>query len=626
MSRLPPRPDLDWTEDGAPRARACNDVYFSRAGGLEETRAVFLAGCGLPDGWRGRRAFTIGELGFGTGLNALATWAQWKATRSAGAVLHCISVEGFPLERDEAARALAPYAEIAPLAAKLLARWPVRARGAQRVWFPEDGFALTVIHAPAEAALAGFVGAIDAWFLDGFTPARNPQMWSEALMARIAALSAPGARLASYSVAGSVRRALTAAGFAVDKRPGFSGKRERLEARLVASPSPRASYYGLREADCASVAVIGAGIAGASVAAALTRRGVRAIVYDAAATVAAGASGNPVGLVSPRLDRTDTAVARLHRAAYLDALQNYRALGVFNACGVLARARDDADRAAQADLIADPPLPHTQMRAADGGLLHVTAGTVEPRRAVGAMLSGATLRLSMQVSALERVVDRWLLRDDDGNIVGEATAVVLANGARMATIAQTRWAPLEFTRGQLEWGNLAGEALTLGLESSAYVAPCNGGIAFGATFDRLDAPMAVCADEASRVRNLAALRALSPDIADRVTQLQSRAAVRAATQDRVPIAGVAPDAAAFAASHANLAHGILLDQSIPVHDGLYLLGGLGSRGLTLAPLLGERVAAEILGEPQALDRGALDAVHPARFLVRALKRRQPISA
>ena len=626
MSRLPPRPDLDWTEDGAPRARAADDVYFSRAGGLEETRAVFLAGCGLPDRWRGRRSFVIGELGFGTGLNALATWAQWKADRAPGAVLHFISVEGSPLERDEAARALAPYADIAPLAEKLLARWPVRARGAQRLWFSEDGFALTVIQAPVEEALAGFVGAVDAWFLDGFTPARNPEMWSEALMARIAALSAPGARLASYSVAGSVRRALAAAGFAVEKPPGFSGKRERLEGLLVEPPPPRAPLYALHEADCASVAVIGAGIAGASMAAALARRGVRATVYDAAAAVAAGASGNPVGLVTPRLDRTDTGVARLHRAAYLDALQTYRALGVFNACGVLTRPRDDADRAAQTDLIADPPLPDTHLRGVDGGMLHVAAGTVDPRRAVEAMLAGAALRLSTQVRALERVGDRWRLRDVDGNIVGEATAVVLANGAHLATFAQTRWASLEYTRGQLEWGNLAGEALTQGLESGAYVAPHEAGIAFGATFDRIDGPRDVDADNESRARNLAALRALAPDLANRVIQLQSRAALRAATPDRAPIAGAAPDAGAFATSHAMLAHGVVAEQPMPVHQGLYLLGGLGSRGLTLAPLLGECVAAEMLGDPQPLDRGALDAVQPARFLVRALKRRQPIPA
>ena len=160
MSRLPPRPDLAWTPDGAPRSVTCDDVYFSRDGGLEETRAVFLAGCGLPERWAGRARFAIGELGFGAGLNALATWEMWRRTRAPGAVLHYVSIEGFPLERDEAARAHAAFPEIAALSARLLDQWPVRARGAQRLWFVEDGFTLTVIHADAQVALDGMTGAI----------------------------------------------------------------------------------------------------------------------------------------------------------------------------------------------------------------------------------------------------------------------------------------------------------------------------------------------------------------------------------------------------------------------------------------------------------------------------------
>ncbi len=617
MSRLPPRPDLDWTEDGAPRSRASNDVYFSRAGGLEETRAVFLHGCGLPDGWRGRRAFVIGELGFGTGLNALATWAHWRATRDVGAVLHFVSVEGSPLDRDEAARALAPFPEVGVLAERLLARWPVRARGAQRLWFAEDGFALTVIHAPVAEALAGFVGVVDAWFLDGFTPARNPDMWNEPLMARIAALSAPGARLASYSVAGAVRRALMAAGFTVEKKPGFSSKRERLEARLMTAPPPLPSRLPYRAADCASVAVIGAGIAGASVAAALHRRGVVATIYEAASP-AAGASGNPAALLAPRLDRTDTGVARLFRAAHLEAVACYRALGAFDCIGVLECPRDGEDAAALADLIADPPLPATHFRAVDGGVLHVEAGIVRPRAAIDAMLADATLRPGVPVQALERVGDMWVLRDGGGRIIGEATTVVIANGAGLADFVQTRWAPLALTRGQLEWGGVRGAAPVHGVESGTYAAPFENGIVFGATFDRMAAAAPVLADDESRARNLAALAVLSPDIFARVdvTTLQSRAAIRAATPDRAPLAGAAPDADTAAR----------LSSAAPSHDGLYLLGGFGSRGFTLAPLLGERIAAELLGEPQVLDNGALDAAHPARFLVRALKRGRRVSA
>ncbi len=178
MPRLPREPVLDWNDETAPRAVAFDDVYFSRAGGLVEAETVFLAGCGLPTRWADKDRFAIGELGFGSGLNVLAAWRAWKSTRKPHAILHISSIEAFPLARADAARALAQFPEVADLAAKLLARWPVRAFGPQRLWFPEDGFALTLHVGDVDRVLASLRGRFDAWFLDGFAPARNGAMWS----------------------------------------------------------------------------------------------------------------------------------------------------------------------------------------------------------------------------------------------------------------------------------------------------------------------------------------------------------------------------------------------------------------------------------------------------------------
>lgn len=531
---------------------------------------MFLAGCGLPQAWRGRASFAIGELGFGTGLNALAVWDLWRQERPPSAVLHFVSIEGFPLEREEAARALAPFDEIAPLRARLLARWPLRVRGAQRLWFEDDGFALTVLHAPVEEALAGLTHTFDAWFLDGFAPARNTPMWSEATLARVAALSAPGARLATYTVAGAVRRGLAAQGLSVEKRVGFAGKRERLEAQApgAAINAPRPN----------TIAVIGAGIAGASVAAALIRRGVACTVHDPAP--ASAASGNPVGIVSPRLDRGDTGAARFFLAAYAFACDAYGDL--LKPVGVEHRPRDDRERAALADLNADPPLPATHRTPLQDGALFPLAGTVRPRDLVGAFLAGADVRATT-VTGLERAGARWRLR----GAKSEADVVVLACGAALGAFAPAL--PLQFTRGQMEWGPVAG-APSRAIEAGPYVAPHEDGVAFGATFDRLAAPDAVHVDADSRARNLAALATLNVALAARVdpARLQSRAAVRAATPDRVPVAG-------------------------RLDDGLYVIGALGSRGLSTAPLLGEVIASAILGEPAPLDAAALRAIDPARL-------------
>jgi len=617
---LPPQPELDWSPEGAPRAVAFDDVYFSRAGGLAEADAVFLAGCDLPNAWRGKDRFAICELGFGTGVNVLATWSAWKKTRSPHAQLHISSIEAFPLAKEDAARALSAFADAAPLAQALLARWPVRAHGSQRFAFPDDGLTLTIHIGDAETILAGVVGRFDAWFLDGFAPARNPAMWSPALFDRIAALSAPDARLATFTVAGDVRRGLEGAGFEVEKKPGFGAKRERLEGRLTERAQSATSGLGLYPyADCrpARVAVIGAGIAGAACAAALTRRGVETVVLESAREVAAGASGNPAGIVMPRLDRGGGALAELFLAAYFDAIGAYSALGVFTPCGVEEFA-DDSRAAALADLLADPPLPEDWLwRDEQGQAVHPRAGLVRPRDAVAALLRGASVLCETEVGALERSEGGWLVRAPDQRAVLKADAVVLACGAALTRFEAAKFLPIELSRGQVEWG--PGPALEHARVRSTYVAPLGDEVMFGATFDKC--PTASDARE----RNIDALAKLAPEIAAAIdpAQLKSRAADRATTPDRAPVAGLLPDAPAWLKQYASLAHGRapVVNSSPPAHGGVYVIGGLGARGLTLAPLLGERIASEMFGEPQALSRFALEAIHPARFLHRALKRR-----
>lgn len=590
--RLPQPPALLFGDDGAPRSTAFDDVYFSRAGGLAESEAVFLAGCGLPDGWAGRARFTIAELGFGTGLNTLAAWRAWRDTRTlrpAGAVLHFVSFEAHPLDHGDAARALALFPEVSDLAAKLLARWPWPVFGTQRLWFPEDGFCLTLHCGDAEAALARVADPVDAWFLDGFAPSRNGAMWSPPVLARVAALSAPGARLATYAVAGHVRRTLQSVGYTVARLPGFGGKRERLEARW---PGAAAS----EPAPAPAVLVVGAGIAGAHIAAALARRGAEAVVLDAAADLGAGASGNPAAVLMPRLDRGDDGPARFTRAAYLFALDLYRHIGpsVFTPMGVLERPRPGR-AAAMADLLANPPLPAALLAAHPEGAFHPQAGVVAPRPCLEALLAGAQLRLSAPVARLSHADGRWRALDAAGAVLGDADAVVIAGGPGARALTTV---PLALSRGQIEWGPCA-DPPAAAIAGGPYVAPWRDGVLFGATFDPVDHADAA-PDAASRAANLAALADLAAAVAAALdpTRLTSRAAVRVTTGDRLPIAGPVPGAPA----------------------GLYMCAGLGARGFLTAPILAESLVARILGEPQPLDSSCLDAIDPGRFEQRARRK------
>ena len=213
---------LRW-EDGVPVSEAFDDPYYSRADGLAETHHVFLDGCGLPQRWQGRDRFCIAELGFGTGLNFCAAWHLWQETGT----LDFVSFERFPLGTDAIDRSLNVWPEITAERKALIAAWS-----------PEGGMfdfgsaRLRVIVGDARETLPGWDGTADAWFLDGFAPARNPEMWEPALLRAVAAKSAPGACLATYSAAGAVRRALAEAGFAVEKRAGFGTKREMVTAHL----------------------------------------------------------------------------------------------------------------------------------------------------------------------------------------------------------------------------------------------------------------------------------------------------------------------------------------------------------------------------------------------------------
>lgn len=210
-----------------PYSRAFDDHFYCRSDGRLECGHVFLAGNDLPARWQRPGPFRIGELGFGTGLNLCETWRQWRITAPEGARLHFTSFERFPMARADIARALSRWPEIARERAALVERWPDAPAGRVEIALDEH-VRLTVVCGAALDGLAREAEAFDAWYLDGFAPSRNPDMWSAALMAEVFRLTVRGGRFATYAAAGFVRRNLAAAGFAVERRPGFAGKREML--------------------------------------------------------------------------------------------------------------------------------------------------------------------------------------------------------------------------------------------------------------------------------------------------------------------------------------------------------------------------------------------------------------
>jgi tRNA 5-methylaminomethyl-2-thiouridine biosynthesis bifunctional protein len=593
-----PTPDdaLDWSEDGQPRSRLYGDVYFSAQDGLAESRAVFLQGCDLPRAWQGRERFVVGELGFGSGLNILALLELWRRARPDGGRLHVFSVEAHPITAADARRALAHWPELDDLAAHLIARWPGQARGVHRVEFPALGATLDVAVAEVAEALEGWTGRADAWFLDGFSPALNPAMWRDEVLALVAARSAPGATAATFTVAGQVRRGLTAAGFAVEKKPGFGRKRERLAAVLPGEPAST-------KAVC-RIAIVGAGIAGAAAARAVRALGGEAVVVEAMAR-GAGASGNPAALVTPRLDAGLGPPARLFAQAFRRAVALYEDQpGAVIARGVLQLAQQDPDpdrfaRIAASGLFEPGALEPLDAAAATArlgsaapaALAQHPALTVEPRAILDAW---APEIVAATVRAIEPEGDGWRLADAEGGTILHAEAVIVAAG--MAATSLVAGVSMRPVRGQASWG--AAEA-PAAVAWGGYALPTREGLLFGATHDRDDTGVEV--RDGDHARNRATLAAALPGLAERLKDipLEGRAAIRATTADRLPLAGPAPGGEA----------------------GLFVLSGFGSRGFSLAPLLAEHVAALAMGAPSPLPAPLAELADPARFIRRAKRRR-----
>ena len=598
--RLPPRPDLHWKDDGTPVDERVGDVYYSVEDGLEESRAVFLRGCGLPERFVGRDSFTIAELGFGTGLNFLALWQMWRAQRGEQGWLHYVSFEGFPLDAADVVQALQPWPELAPLAAELIANWPFRAKGVHRVVWPEERLTLTLHIGMIEDTLLQSEFAADAWFLDGFSPAKNEDMWGKTLWPMVAERAAPGAIAATFTVAGAVRRGLASAGFEVSKQPGHGRKRERLEAIFPGS-MPEAHLKQRPK-----VAIVGAGISGASLARALTDRGAEVTVFDRASGPAQGTSGNPLALLMPRIDAGDTVQARFLIEAYNAARSTYRELAGLEETEIVQRAKDDKEQARFEKILSDPPLELEDLEAIRDGLLHKRAMMLRPAEMIPALLEGIDVR--------------WGTDGPCDLQNAPFDALVHAGGWQMDEAFP--YLRLKGRAGQVSYTEVNVDAPPSAVASGAYALARGGLRLWGATYRDQVGDVPAVQDEDVAL-NQAALEVLNPYWRQMAMSgaVQSRAGVRATTPDRLPVIGPVPDVAALSPYHEDLRAGRALPITAPRIKGEYIATGFGSRGFTFAPWAAHVITAQIFGDPLPTQIETLELVDPVRQVLRDLKRK-----
>lgn len=664
---------LQWDEDGQPVSSAFGDVYFSRANGLEETRHVFLQHNQLNERWQKLNAgehFTIAETGFGSGLNFLAAWQLWLTAAPTSAQLHFVSVEKFPLTKMDLQRALALWPELSEFTAQLIDAYPVFVgTGFHRLSFMDGRIKLTLIIDDAAAGFAQLLATphpafathcakVDAWFLDGFAPSKNPQMWSDELFTALRQLSHTGTTAATFSAAAIVKQGLKFAGFTIQKVPGFGRKREMVKACMEQEPnldyqdslqSRSYSPYPVPWTIDAAAAIpaeqhaliIGGGLAGCTSARALAERGWKITLVERHAELAQEASGNPQGVLYAKLSPKTEAQAEFNLHALQFAQQFYRSRwsDIGAQCGVLQLAHCESEQqlhaqlrakfsaadelvqfvdAAQATAIAGVPLSQS-------ALYFPKAGWINPRKLCENLINHPRINLLTDCAALtvEQIGDHWQINH---NPELRAPVVIIANAADAKSFAITQHLPIKSIRGQITYlpKTAASSKLKTLICSEGYIGPAANALhCTGATFNLKDETRALRLED--HRTNLENLRTPLPELLAEwkdlaVENLHGRVAFRCTLPDYLPLVGAVADVQTMLEDFAPLrknARAAIYKTGV-YHKGLFINIGHGSRGLAYTPVCAELLAAHINQEVLPLPRELANALNPARFLIRDL--------
>lgn len=617
--------ELDWImQDGVeiPVSRQFGDVYFSKANGLAETRHVFLQGNELPQRLaqlQSHQYFCVGETGFGTGLNILALWQLWQQCRPDNhSRLHVISVEKFPLSRDDLQRALAAWPELAALSQKLLDQYPPALPGCHRLVFANERFSIDLWLGDAADCLPVIQSShpVDAWFMDGFAPKCNPELWQDNILKHLVRLSAAGTTFASFSVAGVVKQGLRQFGIKVTRPAGFGHKREMLKAWWEIPSTDDAATISTFTKKTPKIAIIGAGIAGLSMAHALATRGYACDLYDQTAPLA-GASGNPRALLAPKLVALAKFSGSLMNLGGLFSLRYWQQFnGVVEKTGIVhvldKRVEQELEKASAyphdilqgISVAAAEPIQQSDSSNPCQGIWFKQAGLLDPQALAQAILQNPAIQqykaTISQIKALDLATQNasWQLLNSQQETLGMYDHVLICTALNSPQLCHLL-PQLKPIRGQVSWFTKPSSTplLPIPMTYGGYMAQLHPSashestVLLGASFIRQDEQTNI--RQADHQHNLDLIKAIAPALANQfpaITTWQGRAAIRAQSSDYLPLAG-----------------------QIAGNHGLWTLTGLGSKGFSFAPLCAELICAQLLGEVWPVTASVAAGIDPNRF-------------
>lgn len=670
---------LGWDSLGQPYSPRFDQLYFPRISGLEDSYQSFIEGNQLPRrwaAWSSNKPFVIGELGFGTGLNFLLAWQHWRRLAPPHACLHFVAVEKYPLSRVDIGQALTLWPQLADLSQLLLGAYPtLPCRGFQRLVFDDGRVSLTLILNDALPGLqqllpvaepgpvtqaqnptwAGAPILFDAWFLDGFAPSQNPDMWSLPLIQTMGQLSRDESTFAARANAQDVNDQLAAAGLvANDTGPsrgkivcGTFGTAHLRPATLhptrgsTFTPAWHTTPRDIEAQTQRDIIVIGGGLAGSHSARALADFGYNVTLLEKN-LIASGASGNSQGVVYAKASSRNQPLTNFNLTAlqfacrYYQTRTGYRDCG--DACGVLHLAQTDAQSAEYRTLAAryqqapefarwidqGQTLEASGIPLRHGGLLFPQAGWLDPGRLCRSLVQHANIRVKEQhrVAQLLWRDGVWQALAADGTELARAPRVVIANASDALKLTQCQHLPVKPIRGQVSEvaANSSSRPLARVICGEGYISPAQGDAhCLGASFNLHNPDSTPAATD--DVGNLARVAQFSEALSDWTQTAASRVSFRCTTPDYLPLVGPAPIETDFLARFAGLRRNARRPVDAPgcYYPGLFINIGHGSRGLAYTPLCAELLAAMIAGAPLPLDRDMAMRLNPARFLLRRLK-------
>ncbi|MDH5517891.1 MAG: bifunctional tRNA (5-methylaminomethyl-2-thiouridine)(34)-methyltransferase MnmD/FAD-dependent 5-carboxymethylaminomethyl-2-thiouridine(34) oxidoreductase MnmC [Gammaproteobacteria bacterium] len=635
---------IDW-QDKTPVSRQYDDIYFSSDDGIAETEYVFLKQNNLPHAWQGKSQFCILETGFGTGLNFFCSIDLWLKTAADDAVLTYISVEKHPLSEDDFSRQQANWPQFKPFIQALVNQYPPMLSGLHSISLYSGRIKLLLLLGDACEQLSTLMAKADACYLDGFAPSKNKSMWSPALFKQLTRLLKPGATLSTFTAVGDVRRGLQDAGFEMKKIDAYGNKRHMLSGRLQSSTADNLLLPWYRYPDFdeknKQVLVIGAGVAGLTTAAALSENGWQVTLIEQADSVAAGASGNPAGVLMPRLDKQQTLEARFYWQAFFLALRKISQLesqGLdcgWQASGVL-QLDDEAElfsnhwpSSSLKPLTPDAVKKLAGLATSKAAVWLQQGGYISPKK----LCTGIYERFKNQidfvfdttVTALESDNRGWKVLSSNGDFYTQS--VVICNAETANRFQQTAAVNLQPVRGQISYlknTELAGKLKTVICDRGYAIPLDQQQLLIGASFNRGETASSLTErDHGFNWQQFS--RALAPTHQSELgTELpvKGRASVRAMTTDRLPVIGAVVDQAFYQQHYADLARGRRAS-SYPMatyHDGLFINAGHGSRGLTSCFLAADIILALMTNTALPVEAEILCRLHPGRFLIKGFQK------